>query len=68
MAKSISGTKKRRGRPKTTGSGTQIGRRWSESELDAIDAWREIHPDQPSRADAIGMLVELGLRVPTPKK
>jgi hypothetical protein len=40
MAQSIRvTTKKRRGRPPTTGRGTQIGERWHPAELAAIDAW-----------------------------
>jgi hypothetical protein len=40
MAKSIRvTTKKRKGRPVTTGTGTQIGERWHDSELAALDAW-----------------------------
>jgi hypothetical protein len=69
MGKSIRDTKKRRGRPKTTGSGEQIGTRWQESMLRSIDAWREAQEDEPSRAEAIRRLVELGLeRAPAPRK
>jgi hypothetical protein len=62
MAKSIRGTKKKRGRPKTTGTGSQIGMRWQSAELAAIDAWRGRQEDQLSRADAIRRLVALGLK------
>ena len=61
MAKSITGTQKSRGRPKTTGRGVQIGMRWHEPVLAAIDAWRREQPDLPSRTDAIRRLVEQAL-------
>jgi hypothetical protein len=62
MNKSIRGTtKKKRGRPATTGKGTQIGMRWQDPELLAIDDWREKH-DVASRPEAIRRLVELGLK------
>jgi hypothetical protein len=63
MGKSIRVTtkKKGRGRPKTTGKGTQIGMRWQKPALDAIDAWRGEQEDQPDRPDAIRRLVEIGL-------
>ena len=61
MGKSIKGTpKKKRGRPATTGRGTQIGMRWQDTELSAIDEWRKGH-DVASRPEAIRRLVELGL-------
>jgi len=61
MAKSIRVTTKSRGRPKTTGIGTQIGMRWQSSKLGAIDDWRRDQADLPSRTEAIRRLVELGL-------
>jgi hypothetical protein len=62
MGKSIKGTtKKKRGRPATTGKGTQIGMRWQEPELIAIDSWGETH-DVATRPEAIRRLVELGLK------
>jgi hypothetical protein len=62
MAKSIRGTtKKKRGRPATTGKGTQIGMRWRELQLSAIDSWREKH-GVATRPEAIRRLVELGLK------
>jgi hypothetical protein len=61
MAKSISDTTKKRGRPRTTGKGEQIGTRWQESLLRSIDAWREAQEGGLSRAEAIRRLVELGL-------
>jgi hypothetical protein len=48
------------GRP-PTGKGTQIGERWRDAELDAIDAWRRREKDLPSRAEAVRRLVRLGL-------
>jgi len=61
MAKPIRGTKKSRGRPKTTGSGVQIGMRWQQSDLDRIDAWATGQHDSPSRAEAIRRLVDIAL-------
>jgi hypothetical protein len=65
MAKSIRvTTKKKRGRPATTGRGTQIGERWHPSELAAIDAWIASSADKTiTRAHAIRRLVALGLKV-----
>ena len=63
MAKSIRvTTKKRRGRPPTTGSGVQIGERWHEGELVAIDAWIENNGGEMTRAQAVRRLVEIGLK------
>jgi hypothetical protein len=62
MGKSIKGTTKRkRGRPVTTGKGIQIGMRWQESELSAIDDWMNVH-EVTTRPEAIRRLVELGLK------
>jgi hypothetical protein len=61
MAKSIRGIKKKRGRPRTTGSGVQIGVRWQVADLTAIDEWRGKHEDPLSRADAIRHLVKQAL-------
>jgi hypothetical protein len=61
MSKSIRGTKKNRGRPKTTGAGVQTGMRWQEEELAQIDRWRRAHADLPSRTQAIRLLVKKGL-------
>jgi hypothetical protein len=62
MAKSIRVTaKKRRGRPATTGAGTQIGERWHDAELVAIDSWIASTGETLSRGKAIRRLVELGL-------
>jgi len=71
MARSIRGTKKSRGRPRTTGPGAQIGMRWQVAELAAIDAWRRMQDGLPSRPVAIRLLVELGLQrgaAPAPRQ
>jgi hypothetical protein len=62
MGKSIKGTTKtKRGRPATTGRGTQIGMRWQEPQLFEIDAWMEKH-EIATRPEAIRRLVEMGLK------
>jgi metal-responsive CopG/Arc/MetJ family transcriptional regulator len=67
MSKSrIKGTKKTRGRP-ATGIGTQIGMRWPEQTLTAIDEWRERQTDAPTRSQAIRQLVEFALNVTSHK-
>jgi metal-responsive CopG/Arc/MetJ family transcriptional regulator len=59
MRKSISdNTKKRRGRPVTTGMGTLIGVRLQRDLLSLIDEWRRGHEDLPSRPEAIRRLLE----------
>jgi hypothetical protein len=70
MAKSIRvTTKKKRGRPATTGRGTQVGERWHPTELAAIDAWIASSPDKNiTRAHAIRRLVALGLRIKKPAR
>ena len=60
MKQSIRGIKKTRGRPRTTGSGIQIGTRWHEPELAAIDVWRR-EQELPGRSEAIRQLVKLAL-------
>ena len=57
-------TKRRRGRPVTTGKGTLIGVRLLDEPLGELDAWiaRQQQPDL-SRPEAIRRLVELGLKV-----
>ena len=55
-------TKKRLGRPPTTGRGLQVGERWRQPELAAIDAWIEATGESITRGEAIRRLVELGLR------
>jgi hypothetical protein len=60
------GTKKKRGRP-ATGQGVQIGTRWPEPTVAAIDAWASGQDDSPARSEAMRRLVEIGLSkfVPT---
>jgi hypothetical protein len=63
MSKSITGTpKKKRGRPASTGRGTQIGMRWQGSELTMIDDWVAVQSKPYTRPEAIRRLVELGLK------
>jgi hypothetical protein len=67
MNKSISViTKRRRGRPVTTGKGTLIGVRLLDGPLATLDAWiaRQKEADV-SRPEAIRRLVEIGLTVKT---
>src|SRR6266436_8202524 len=67
MAKSINViTKKRRGRPVTTGKGTLIGVRLLDALLATLDGWiaKQREPDL-TRPEAIRRLVELGLTVKT---
>ncbi|OKO67376.1 hypothetical protein AC628_39410 [Bradyrhizobium sp. NAS96.2] len=54
-------TKKSRGRP-ATGTGIQVGERWSPESIEAIDNWRRAQADLPGRPEAIRRLVEIGLR------
>jgi hypothetical protein len=61
MTKSNRGTKNPRGRPATTGAGTQVGARWHDAELARIDDWRRGQEDIPSRAEAIRRLVGIAL-------
>ena len=55
-------TKKRRGRPVTTGKGTLIGVRLLDDPLSILDSWiaKQKEPDL-TRPEAIRRLVELGL-------
>lgn len=64
MAKSIRViTKKRRGRPITTGRGTLVGVRMLDAPLTAIDAWISEQDDADlTRPEAIRRLVEIGLK------
>lgn len=54
--------KNKRGRPPTTGKGVQIGERWHEAELAAIDAWIAKSGEEMTRAQAVRRLVQLGLK------
>jgi cold shock CspA family protein len=51
------GTKKKRGRP-ATGQGVQIGTRWPEQTVAAIDAWAS--SNETTRTEALRRLVEGG--------
>lgn len=63
MGKSIKvTTKKRRGRPPTTGRGVQVGERWHPGELAAIDAWIDAQGEEMTRGQAIRRLVEIALK------
>jgi hypothetical protein len=67
MAKSIDViTKKRRGRPITTGKGTLIGVRLLDTPLATLDHWiaKQREPEL-TRPEAIRRLVELGLTLKT---
>ena len=52
--------KKRRG-PVPTGKGVQVVVRLQPGPLDALDKWASKQGDQPTRAEAMRRLVELGL-------
>ena len=54
-------TKKKRGRPTTTGKGIQVGERWHPPELKAIDQWIAAQGEEMTRAHAIRRLVEMSL-------
>ena len=60
--KPIRTTKKRLGRLPTTGPGLQVGERWRQPELAAIDAWIEATGKPMTTGEAIRRLVELGLK------
>jgi hypothetical protein len=57
--------KKKRG-PAPTGKGVQVVVRLQPDPLAALDAWVAKQKGEPTRAEAIRRLVELGLRVKTP--
>ncbi len=59
--------KKRRG-PAPTGKGVQVVVRLQPDPLTALDKWAVKQSDQPTRAEAIRRLVELGLTVKTRPK
>jgi hypothetical protein len=54
-------TTKKRGRPKNTGKGIQVGERWYAAQLTAIDAWIDATGESITRGQAIHRLVEIGL-------
>lgn len=60
MAKRISVSGKKRGRPKTTGPGVLVGMRWQKPLLEKIDSWAKLN-GLASRGEAIRRLVEKGL-------
>jgi hypothetical protein len=70
MVKSIGViTKKKRGRPVTTGKGTLIGVRLLEDPLSNLDVWIAKQKEADlSRPEAIRRLVEIGLTVKTPAR
>ena len=62
-------TKKKRGRPISTGKGTLIGVRLLDGPLSALDTWIEKQEDPDlSRPEAIRRLVETGLTMKAPAK
>ena len=67
MAKQTVLAKKRRG-PPPTGKGVQVVVRMQPAPLSALDAWLAEQPDQPTRAEAIRRLLEIGLKVKTPER
>lgn len=46
----------------TTGTGTLVGVRWHEEDLNAIERWSKHQEDKPERSEAIRRLVRLGLK------
>jgi hypothetical protein len=59
-------TKKKRGRPVTTGKGTLIGVRLLDEPLATLDEWIARQKDaELTRPEAIRRLVELGLKAKT---
>ena len=60
MSRSIKVIKKELGRP-ATGKGTQVGERWHDAELTAIDKWIASNGEM-TRGQAIRRLVSLGLK------
>jgi hypothetical protein len=67
MGKQTLLAKKRRG-PPPTGKGVQVVVRLQPDPLSALDSWAAKEADQPTRAEAIRRLIELGLTVRTPAK
>jgi hypothetical protein len=61
MGKKTVLAKKRRG-PAPTGKGVQVVVRLQPDPLSALDNWAAKQRDQPTRAEAIRRLVELGLK------
>jgi hypothetical protein len=67
MGKQTVLAKKRRG-PAPTGKGVQVVVRLQPDPLSALDNWAAKQRDQPTRAEAIRRLVELGLKAEMPAK
>jgi hypothetical protein len=67
MGKKTVLAKKKRG-PAPTGKGVQVVVRLQPAPLGALDAWVTKQKDQPTRAEAIRRLVELGLTVKSPAR
>jgi len=67
MGKQTVLAKKKRG-PAPTGKGEQVVVRWQPAPLAALDAWVAKQKDEPTRAEGIRRLVELGLTVKTKAK
>jgi hypothetical protein len=61
MGKQTVLAKKKRG-PAPTGKGVQVVVRMQPAPLSALDDWVKKQKDQPTRAEAIRRLVELGLK------
>jgi hypothetical protein len=61
MGKQTVLAKKKRG-PPATGKGTQVVVRIQPAPLSALDAWAAAQDDNPTRAEAIRRLVEIGLK------
>jgi hypothetical protein len=64
LKQSMNGRQAQRGRPVTTGTGTIVGVRMLDGPLAALDIWMaaQKEPDL-TRPEAIGRLVEIGLKV-----
>jgi hypothetical protein len=58
----------KRGRPLGQTQDRPLQMRVSDAFIKAVDDWRRIQPDLPSRTEAIRRLVELGLAAPAPRK
>jgi hypothetical protein len=68
MAKSISGTRKKRGRGRPPTGGTSIHLRVLPDQLKKVDEWRDAQFIEHSRPEAIRELVDLGLSYGSPPK
>jgi hypothetical protein len=60
MAKAISRTEKKRGRPPTGAQSIHL--RLLPEQLSALDSWIERQDNKPSRPEAIRRLIERGLK------